>query len=276
VYVTCRKVCSPDHQRPVGACVSPIKQTPWYVFLIYLSERTLHSRIIGGGSSVPSSLLVRNAHHVPAYDRIPPFPTRQSRVGHETTCMPLVLEKEFSGRSGETKSGEGATPSPLSQRLTSPGRDVLSYPLLMVVGVVEVQRKDPALPWPFAYSEQGYPGSREGKLARAAHKYFCAPLPSAFGSSAGRPGLLGTGLLQISQSALKRKTNAEASGRPSPFLLQPTPLQAFPHLNSYPSLAPSLPSLSAIFFPNRSLPHQSLSVSPSVGPSADDRLSQRT
>jgi hypothetical protein len=49
----------------------------------------------------------------------------------------------------------------------------------MVVGVVEVQRKDPALPWPFAYSEQGYPGSREGKLVRAAHKYFAllCPLP---------------------------------------------------------------------------------------------------
>jgi hypothetical protein len=216
VYVTCRKVCRPDHQRPVGACASPIKQTPWYVFLIYLSERSLLSRIIGGGSSVPSSLLVRNAHHVPAYDRILSFPTRQSGVGHERTCVPLVLEKEFSGRSGETKSGEGATPSPLSKRLTSPGRDVPSYPLLMVVGVVEVQRKDPALPWPFAYSTQGYPRSREGKLARAAHKYFCAPLPSAFGSSAGRPGLLGTGLLQISQSALKRKTHAGASGRPLP------------------------------------------------------------
>jgi hypothetical protein len=112
VYVTCRKVCRPDHQRPVGACVSPIKQTPWYVFLIYLSERSPLSRIIGGGSSVPSSLLVRNAHHVPAYDRILSFPTRQSRVGHERTCVPLVLEKEFSGSSGETTSGEGATPSP--------------------------------------------------------------------------------------------------------------------------------------------------------------------
>jgi hypothetical protein len=112
--------------------------------------------------------------------------------------------------------GRGCHSLPLSKRLTSPGRDVPSYPLLMVVGVVEVQRKDPALPWPFAYSTQGYPRSREGKLARAAHKYFCAPLPSAFGSSAGRPGLLGTGLLQISQSALKRKTHAGASGRPLP------------------------------------------------------------
>ena len=120
MYVTCRKVCRLDQQRPVGVCVSPIKQTPWYVFLIYLSERSLLSRIIGGGSSVPSSLLVRNAHHVPVYDRIPPsFPTRQSRVGHERACVPLVFEKEFPGRSGETKSGEGATSSPLSQGLTS-------------------------------------------------------------------------------------------------------------------------------------------------------------
>jgi hypothetical protein len=75
--------------------------------------------------------------------------------------------------------GRGCHSLPLSKRLTSPGRDVLPYPLLMVVGVVEVQRKDPALPWPFAYSAQGYPRNREGKLARAAHKYFCAPLPSA-------------------------------------------------------------------------------------------------
>lgn len=59
---------------------------------------------------------------------------------------------------------------------------------------------------------------------------------------------------------------------PSRLPLQPAQVQALPHLNS----CHLCPLLSAFFFPNTSLPHQSCSVSLSIGSSPDHRLSQRT
>ena len=84
---------------------------------------------------------------------------------------------------------------------------------------------------------------------------------------------LGIGLLQISQSALKRRANAGASGlstSPSYF----SPLQFRPSLTEIPTHL--CPPPVGIFPSQHILPRQSRAVSPCIGSSPDDSLSQRT
>lgn len=152
---------------------------------------------------------------------LPCRPGIKSRA-RESMCVPLVLEKEFLRELRRNKDIDG------------PGCHSLLFPSQLLLPHLAVTcplspangcgyRGSPAQGSGFAcaFCVLRNKVIREaGQVARAAHKYFCAPapLPSAWFECwwSWLACLLGIGLLQIFQSALKRRANAGASGLPPP------------------------------------------------------------
>lgn len=131
VYATCRKDCSLFLQRPVRASTSPMKQTPWYVFLIYLSNRGLLSRghwrrLV---STEQPACSLSNAHHIPRYYKSPCRPGNQSKY---SIGVPLRAQKGISQGAPEIRR---LTRIPLDPTLSGFAVTCL-YSLSMAAGTV--------------------------------------------------------------------------------------------------------------------------------------------